>query len=212
MQNLKIMNRYKYMLSIFLAKTAIKIAIIMIISSSLYSQEKSHNLNFMFTNNGYGFGYEFEKFSKENLSIGTDLRFYDIRSDEYPVYDPFVNQYKIIGEKNITMLPLYFRVNYYPFQGKIANNFEPYVLFAIGPMISIDGDENVRSFSKRWSNADTQINPGGSIGFGVNFNTSTSNTLSFGLGYDYLQVEEPIHDKKDYGGAFLYLKYKINRE
>ncbi len=62
MQNLKIMNRYKYMLSIFLAKTAIKVAIIMIASSSLYGQEKSHNLNFMFTNNGYGFGYEFEKF------------------------------------------------------------------------------------------------------------------------------------------------------
>ena len=36
----------------------------------------------MFTNNGYGFGYEFEKFSKENVSIGADLRFYDIRSDE----------------------------------------------------------------------------------------------------------------------------------
>ena len=212
MQNLKIMNRYKYMLSIFLAKTAIKVAIMMIISSSLYSQEKSHNLNFMFTNNGYGFGYEFEKFSKENLSIGTDLRFYDIRSDEYPVYDPFINQYKIIGEKSITMLPLYLRFNYYPFQGKIANNFEPYVLFALGPMLSIDGDENIRSFSKRWSNAETQINPGGSIGIGINFNTGTSGTIAFGLGYDYLKVEEPIHDKRDYGGAFLYLKYKINRE
>ena len=29
---------------------------------------------------------------------------------------------------------------------------------------------------------------------------------------DYLKVKEPIHSKKDYGGAFLYLKYKINRE
>lgn len=206
------MNRYKYILSIFLVKAGIKLIIIMMISSSLYSQENSHNLNFMFTNNGYGFGYESEKFLKENLSIGADLRFYDIRSDEYPVYDPFVNQYKIIGEKNITMLPLYLRLNYYPFQGKIANNFEPYLLFALGPMLSIDGDENIRSFSKRWSNAETQISPGGSIGIGINFNTSTSNTLAFGLGYDYLKVEEPIHGKKDYGGAFLYLKYKINRE
>ena len=206
------MNRYRYILSIFLVKTGIKLIIIMMISSSLYSQENSHNINFMFTNNGYGFGYESEKFLKENLSIGADLRFYDIRSDEYPGYDPFVNQYKIIGEKNITMLPLYLRLNYYPFQGKIANNFEPYLLVALGPMLSIDGDENIRSFSKRWSNAETQISPGGSIGIGINFNTSTSNTLAFGLGYDYLKVEEPIHDKKDYGGAFLYLKYKINRE
>ena len=202
----------KYLLLFLSFKTAVKLILILTISSSLYSQEKSNNLNFMFTNNGYGFGYEFEKFSRENLSIGADLRFYDIRSDEYPVYDPFFNQYKVIGEKNITMLPLYFRLNYYPFQGKIANNFEPYILFALGPMMSIDGDENIRSFSKRWSEADTQVNPGGSFGFGINFNTNSSNTLSFGLGYDYLKVKEPIHSKKDYGGAFLYLKYKINRE
>ena len=185
----------KYLLLFLSFKTAVKLILILTISSSLYSQEKSNNLNFMFTNNGYGFGYEFEKFSRENLSIGADLRFYDIRSDEYPVYDPFFNQYKVIGEKNITMLPLYFRLNFYPFQGKIANNFEPYILFALGPMISIDGDENIRSFSKRWSEADTQVNPGGSFGFGINFNTNSSNTLSFGLGYDYLKVKDMLNMK-----------------
>ncbi len=212
MQSLKSMNKYVHILSEFLSKTIVNLFILIIISSTLFSQEKNHNINFIFANNGYGFGYELEKFLRDDLSIGTDLRFYDIRADEYPIYDPFYNQYKVIGEKNITMLPLYFKLNYYPFQGKIANNFEPYVLFSFGPMISIDGDETVKSFSKRWSDADTQINPGGSIGFGINFNTNDKNSLSFGLGYDYLKVKEPIHDKRDYGGAFLYLKYKINRE
>ena len=206
------MNRYSQNLIIFLRRIGTKLIVLIAISCGLHSQEKSNNINFIIGNNGYGFGYELEKFLRDDLSIGTDLRFYDIRADEYPIYDPFYNQYKVIGEKNITMLPLYFKLNYYPFQGKIANNFEPYVLFSFGPMISIDGDETVKSFSKRWSDADTQINPGGSIGFGINFNTNAQNSLSFGLGYDYLKVKEPIHDKRDYGGAFLYLKYKINRE
>ena len=206
------MNRYSQNLIIFLRRIGTKLIVLIAISYGLHSQEKSNNINFIIGNNGYGFGYELEKFLRDDLSIGTDLRFYDIRADEYPIYDPFYNQYKVIGEKNITMLPLYFKLNYYPFQGKIANNFEPYVLFSFGPMISIDGDETVKSFSKRWSDADTQINPGGSIGFGINFNTNDENSLSFGLGYDYLKVKEPIHDKRDYGGAFLYLKYKINRE
>ena len=72
----------KYLLLFLSFKTAVKLILILTISSSLYSQEKSNNLNFMFTNNGYGFGYEFEKFSRENLSIGADLRFYDILKNE----------------------------------------------------------------------------------------------------------------------------------
>tara|TARA_Y100000389_G_scaffold195179_1_gene226189 strand:+ start:2689 stop:3309 length:621 start_codon:yes stop_codon:yes gene_type:complete len=206
------MNNTKKILSIFVGKTFIKLILLIGISSSLFSQQKSNNINFIFANNGYGFGYEFEKFTKSNLSIGADLRFYDIRSDEYAVYDPFFNQARIIGEKNIIMLPLYFRLNYYPFEGKIANNFQPYFLFALGPMVSYDGDENIDSFSDRFSDAETQVNPGGSFGVGINFNTNTTNTLSLGLGYDFLKVKEPIHNKKDYGGAFLYLKYKFSRE
>ncbi len=212
MQNLKIMNRYSQNLIIFLRRIGEKLIVLIAISYGLHSQEKSNNINFIIGNNGYGFGYESERFLKNDLSIGADLRFYDMRADEYPVYDPFYNQYKIIGEKNIVMIPLYFRVNYYPFEGKIANNFQPYMLFSIGSMISIDGDENIKSFSKRWSEADTQFNPGGSIGIGINVNANNTNSLSFGLGYDYLKAQEPIHEKKDYGGAFLYLKYKIDRE
>ena len=146
------MNKDDYILSKFLSKTTVSLLILIIISSTLFSQEKNHNINFIFANNGYGFGYELDKFLRDDLSIGADLRFYDIRADEYPIYDPFYNQYKIIGEKNIIMLPLYFKLNYYPFQGKIANNFEPYILFSFGSMISIDGDENIKSFNQLCNN------------------------------------------------------------
>ena len=41
---------------------------------SLNAQDKIQNINFLFANNGYGFGYEFEKFQKSNVSIGLDLK------------------------------------------------------------------------------------------------------------------------------------------
>ena len=37
---------------------------------SLNAQDKIQNINFLFANNGYGFGYEYEKFQKSNVSIG----------------------------------------------------------------------------------------------------------------------------------------------
>ena len=100
MQNLKIMNK-----TIFLLLIALTIG-------SLNAQDKIQNINFLFANNGYGFGYEYEKFRKSNVSIGLDLRFYDIRNDEFPIYDPFYNQFTVAGEKDILLFPLFFKTNY----------------------------------------------------------------------------------------------------
>ena len=111
--------------------------------------DKIQNINFLFANNGYGFGYEYEKFRKSNVSIGLDLRFYDIRNDEFPIYDPFYNQFTVAGEKDILLFPLFFKTNYYLFDGQIANSFRPYITFSVGPFIAVDGDETISSFSKK---------------------------------------------------------------
>ena len=83
------------------------ITVFLLLSISL-GQGKNHNLNFLFANNAYGLAYEYQRFVKDDLSIGTDIRFYDIREDEYPVYDPFFNQYNVSGEKSILMFPMFF--------------------------------------------------------------------------------------------------------
>ncbi len=190
-----------------------KLLILVILVSNLFAQGNNQNLNFIFANNGYGFGYEYEKNVRSNLSIGVDLRLYDVRNDEYPIYDPFYNQFQVAGEKDILLFPLLFRTNYYLFDGKIANNFRPYLLFSIGPLIGVDADENISSFKKKWSSTNSQTSLAGSFGFGVNFTSPTmSNTISLGLGYDHFQFVEPFHGKKDFGGGFIYLKYQINRE
>ena len=92
-------------------KTMNKIILFLIIAfsvCSLNAQDKIQNINFLFANNGYGFGYEYEKFQKSNVPIGLDLRFYDVRNDEYPIYDPFYNQFTVAGEKDILLFPLFF--------------------------------------------------------------------------------------------------------
>jgi len=159
-----------------------KLLILVILVSNLFAQGNNQNLNFIFANNGYGFGYEYEKNVRSNLSIGVDLRLYDVRNDEYPIYDPFYNQFQVAGEKDILLFPLLFRTNYYLFDGKIANNFRPYLLFSIGPLIGVDADENISSFKKKWSSTNSQTSLAGSFGFGVNFTSPTmSNTISLGL-------------------------------
>ena len=188
------------------------IFITLLMLSTIFSQEKNHNLNFLFANNAYGLSYEYQRFVKPDLSVGADLRFYDIRTDEYPVYDPFYNQYDVSGEKSILIFPMYIRLNYFPFKDKIANNFQPFLLFSFGPFVTIDGDENAGSFSDKWSGAPTQVNLGASIGFGVTLQTDRASGFSFGIAYDHLQVEEPIHDQEDFGGGFLYLQYRLGRE
>ena len=108
--------------------------------------------------------------------------------------------------------PVFFKTNYYLFDGQIANSFRPYITFSIGPFIAVDGDETISSFSKKWSSTESQTNLGASLGFGVNFSQTSGNTLSLGLGYDHLNVDKPIHSKDDFGGGYLFLKYQINRE
>ena len=107
---------------------------------------------------------------------------------------------------------MYLRLNYYPFKDKIANNFQPFLLLSFGPFVTIDGDEDAGSFSDKWSGAPTQVNLGASIGFGVTLQTDRASGFSFGIAYDHLQVEEPIHDQEDFGGGFLYLQYRLGRE
>ena len=50
MQSLKIMNK------------AIILLIVIFMTNSVNAQDKIQNINFPFANNGYGFGYEYEKF------------------------------------------------------------------------------------------------------------------------------------------------------
>ena len=105
----------------------------------------------------------------ENYSLNAEFRFYDIKaSDETIVYNYYSGQYQTVGGKSLFMLPLFFGTNYYLFNGKIENNFSPFLTLRIGGVLVVDGDEE-GSFKQRWSDPETQLTPGGFIGAGIDF-------------------------------------------
>ena len=179
---------------------------------SLNGQDKVQNINFIFANKGYGFGYDYESFIRTNHSIGLDLRFYDIRDDEFAVYNPYSNQINIAGEKDILLIPIFFKSNFYLPNNRIENNIKPFLTFSIGPFIAIDADENISSFSEKWTSTKSQTNLGTSLGVGINFYLISGNRISVGVGYDHFNVDKPIHSIENFGGGFLFFKYQIGRE
>ena len=101
--------------------------------------------------------------NSENYSINAEVRFYDIKaSDETIVYNYYSGQYQTVGGKSLFMLPFFFGTNYYLFNGKIENNFSPFLTLRMGGVLVVDGDE-VGSFKQRWSDPETKLTPGGFI-------------------------------------------------
>ena len=191
---------------------AIMLLITTFMIGSLNAQDKFQNINFLFANKGFGIGYEFESFIRTDRSIGLDLKLYDIRNDEFAVYNPYSNQINIAGEKDILIVPIFFKSNFYLSNNRIENKIKPYFTFAIGPFIAIDADENISSFSEKWTSTKSQTNLGTSLGFGLNFYLISGNNISVGIGYDYFNVDRPIHSIENFGGGFLFFKYQIGRE
>ena len=78
----------------------------------------------------------------EKFSLNGELRFYDIKSStETYAYNLYTGQYESTGGKSLFMTPFFFGMNYYPFVGKIENNFSPFMTARFGGVLSVDGNE-----------------------------------------------------------------------
>ena len=78
--------------------------------------------------------------TSEIYSLNGELRFYDIKADdETIVYDYYTGQYQSVGGKSLFMMPLLIGANYYPFTGKIENNFSPFITARAGAVLTVDG-------------------------------------------------------------------------
>ena len=77
--------------------------------------------------------------ASEKLALNGELRFYDIKAeDETIVYDYYTGQYKSVGGKSLVMLPVFVGGNYYPFVGKIENNFSPFIAIKGGVVTTVN--------------------------------------------------------------------------
>lgn len=145
--------------------------------------------------------------ASEKIALNSELRFYDIKAEEETiVYDYYTGQYKTVGGKSLFMIPVFFGTNYYPFVGKIENNFAPFIALKGGVVTTVDGRE-FGTFSERWKNPDVQYSPGGFVGVGIDFKIVGQSSVMVMVGYEYLPLKKETDGKKDYSGFLIHLSF-----
>ena len=145
--------------------------------------------------------------ASEYLALNGELRFYDIKAeDETIVYDYYTGQYKSVGGKSLVMLPVFIGVNYYPFVGKIENNFSPFIAIKGGVVTTVNGEE-FGTFSERWKNPDIQYTPGGFLGVGIDFKIVGQSSVMVMVGLEYLPLKKETDGKNDYSGFLIHLSF-----
>ena len=145
--------------------------------------------------------------ASEKLALNGEVRFYDIKADdETIVYDYYTGQYKSVGGKSLVMFPVFVGGNYYPFVGKIENNFSPFIAIKGGVVTTVNGEE-FGGFYSRWENPDIQYTPGGFLGVGIDFKIVGQSFVMVMVGLEYLPLKEETDGKKDYSGFLIHLSF-----
>ena len=141
---------------------------------------------------------------KENMFYGFEARFFDIKNEtEIPVYNQYTGQYINVGDKALVLFPFYATARWLPFEGKIANNFCPFLQVKGGPLLAIDGNESYRKFNSRWRKAPTFTSYGAQIVIGVSFLQMGGSSISPSIGFEFLPMGRTVDDKKRYDGTTI---------
>jgi hypothetical protein len=140
----------------------------------------------------------------EELCFISEIRIFDvIHPDEIIIQDYYTNRSYKYNSINLLLIPLFSGAKYYPFVGKIANNFAPFVSAKAGPIISLDGAES-GTFKEKWiNNLDYYFTLGGYFGVGADLLTSNRTILSIRVGYDILPMKMQIDGSDQYNGALV---------
>jgi hypothetical protein len=170
----------------------------------LSSTERGVGLNIGDTGAGIFYHHHIKNF--ESFKLGSVIRWTDIRpSGEIPYYNYYTGTYETTNTVSLAMFPVFGTLNYYPFEGKIANNFSPYLALKVGPVIILDADEGINSFLDRWTNAKGSITYGSNIGVGIEFRQPGKIHYSIEFTYDFVPLNKSIDGYDNLNGTVLTL-------
>ena len=174
-----------------------------------FCQKKLTNVGF--TTGAHGWGMTVQKLFRLNEKSfwGIDGRFYIITG----MGDmPTTNYYGLQRERNqksLVMLPVSFGIQHYPFQGRIANNFYPFIQVKTGPLFVFDGDESIKGFMDRWKKPETQVAYGIQFAGGIKFLVPPHSFMSIIFGYDYFPLTKEADGRNNYHGGVLQLDFSV---
>ena len=153
---------------------------------------------------GSGFHFSGEWQLDDDKYYGFEIRFIDIKNEEeLPVYNPYTGNSFNVGDKALIMFPIYAKIRYLPFEGKIANNFSPFIELKLGPNFAIDGDGDARRFADRWKGAPSHTSYGCQIVMGAAFLQMSGAVISPSIGYEFLPFGQSIDGRRSYDGTTI---------
>ena len=156
---------------------------------------------------GWGISYKRILKSQSDSELNFEIRFYDVKGeDEFFTFDVFGNV-NTHNEKSLVLIPAYGGWKYFPFAGKIENNFSPFLTLKAGPLFIFDGDEDISSFFERWKKAQTFVTFGGYVGVGIKFLTSNVTSIAVSAGLDILPMNGIIDDRSHYNGLIIQIDF-----
>ena len=189
-----------------------RIAFIIIVITLGYGQISSakQGVGLNIGDRGAGIFYHRNIKSYNVFKLGATIRWLDIRPpEEIPAYNYYTGRYENKNKISLAIFPLFGTINFYPFEGKIANNFSPYISAKFGPVLILDADANIKSFSERWFNADSKFTYGGNIGIGVEFRQPGKYHYSVEFSYDLIPLSSAIDNYSNLNGTVL--SFSIHR-
>ena len=189
-----------------------RLVFIIIVISLGYGQIRSakHGVGLNVGDRGAGIFYHRNIKSYENFKLGATIRWLDIRpSEEIPSYNYYTGRYENINTVSLAMFPMFGTINFYPFEGKIANNFSPYISTKLGPVLVLDADADIKSFFERWFNAVSKFTYGGNIAIGVEFRQPGKVHYSIEFSYDLIPLNDAISNYSNLNGTVL--SFSIHR-
>ena len=153
---------------------------------------------------GSGLSYNQTWFKNKKLYFIGEIRIFDAKHpDEIIMQDYYTGRAYKFNNINLLLLPLFSGVKYYPFVGKIANNFSPFLSLKFGPILILDGAES-GSFKQKWyENIQYYRSWGGFFGVGADVVTSNNTILTVRVGYDELPMPQEIDGRTKYSGALV---------
>jgi len=176
------------------------------------------NAETLWTENGLGFNsgihgsgihWYYGYFPSETHGWSFEARLYDLKGDnEFPTYDPFTGTVTTAGGISLTMITGEAGLLFFPFAGKIANNFSPFLSLQLGPNFILDAPEEGRFF-ERWKQAQMYTALAGFAGVGVSFYISYKTVIGVSAGYDFLMLPKVLDGRDDYSG--LLIKFTFSR-
>ena len=153
---------------------------------------------------GSGLSYSRTWFKNKKLYFIGEIRVFDAKHpDEIIMQDYYTGRAYKFNNINLLLLPLFSGLKYYPFVGKIANNFSPFINIKFGPIFILDGAEN-GSFKQKWyDKVEFYRSWGGFLGIGADIINSNNTILTVRVGYDELPMPQKIDGRNKYSGALV---------